>query len=54
VPVALGEDPVALEEKHPVNLLTGKAPPLSAENRALWEGFAECRAGTRERFDAVS
>ena len=44
--VTLGEDPPA--NPHPV-----KASFPSAENRALGEGFAECRAGTRERFDAV-
>ena len=42
----LGEDPPA--NPHPV-----KASFPSAENRALGEGFAECRAGTREIFDAV-
>ena len=43
----LGEDP-------PANPHPAKASFPSAENRALGEGFAECRAGTRERFDAVS
>jgi hypothetical protein len=62
VPVALGEGPVALgeafpsatlEEEPPANPLTGNASSPSAENHALGEGFAECRAGTRGRFDAV-
>ena len=42
----LGEEPLA-------NPPTGKAPSPSVENRALGKGFAECRAGTREIFDAV-
>jgi len=42
-----------LGEEPPANPLTGKAPSPSAENRALGEGFAECRAGTRGRFHAV-
>ena len=42
----LGEDP-------PANPYPAKASFPSAENRVLGEGFAECRAGTRERFDAV-
>ena len=46
MPVALGEDP-------PANPHLAKASFPSAENRALGEGFAEYRAGTRERFDVV-
>ena len=42
-----------LGEDLPANPHPAKASFLSAENRALGEGFAECRAGTRERFDAV-
>ena len=42
-----------LGEEPPANPLTGKAPSSSAENRALGEGFAECRAGTWGRFHAV-
>ena len=42
----LGEDP-------PANPHPAKASFSSAENHALGEGFAECRAGTREIFDAV-
>ena len=41
-----GEDP-------PTNPHLAKASFPSVENRALGEGFAECRAGTRERFDTV-
>ena len=53
MPVALGEGPVALGEEPPANPLTGKSPSPSVKNRALGEGFAECRAGTRGRLDAV-
>ena len=42
----LGEDP-------PANPHPAKVSFLSAKNCALGEGFAECRAGTRERFDVV-
>ena len=42
-----------LGEEPPANPPTGKAPSPSVENRALGEGFAECRAGTRGRLDAV-
>ena len=62
MPVALGEGPVALgeafpecntREEPPANPLTGKSPSPSVKNRALGEGFAECRVGTRGRLDAV-
>ena len=46
VSAALGEEP-------PANPLTGKSSSPSVKNRALGEGFAECRAGTRGRLDAV-
>ena len=42
-----------LGEEPPANPLTGKAPSPSVENRALGEGFAECRAGTRGRLDVI-
>ena len=42
-----------LGEEPPANPLTVKAPSPSVENRALGEGFAECRADTRGRLDAV-
>ena len=42
-----------LGEEPPANPPTGKAPSPSVENRALGEGFVECRAGTRRRLDAV-
>ena len=42
----LGEDP-------PANPHPAKASFPSVENRTLGEGFAECRAGTWERFDAI-
>ena len=42
-----------LGEEPPANPLTGKSPSPSVKNRALGEGFAECRAGTRGRLDAV-
>ena len=42
-----------LGEEPPANSLTGKSPSPSVKNRALGEGFAECRAGTRGRLDAV-
>ena len=42
-----------LGEEPPANPLTGKSPSPSVKNRALGEGFAECRAGTRGKLDAV-
>ena len=42
-----------LGEEPPANPPTRKAPSPSVENRALGECFAECRAGTRGRLDAV-
>ena len=42
-----------LGEEPPANPPTGKASSPSVENSALGEGFAECRAGTRGRLDAV-
>ena len=42
-----------LGEEPPANPPTGKASSPSVENRALGEGFAECRAGTRGKLDAV-
>ena len=62
MPVALGEGQLHSEkpspsatfgEEPPANPPTGKAPSSSVENRALGEDFAECRAGTRGRLDAV-
>ena len=53
VPVALEESPVALGEDPPANPHPAKESFPSAENRALGEGFAECRAGTWGRFHAV-
>ena len=42
-----------LGEKPPANPLTGKSSSPSVKNRALGEDFAECRADTRGRLDAV-
>ena len=42
-----------LGEEPPANPFTGKSPSPSVKNRALGVGFAECRAGTRGRLDAV-
>ena len=41
-----------LGEEPPANPLTEKSPSPSVKNRALGEGFAECRVGTRGRFHA--
>ena len=42
-----------LGKEPPSNPLPVKAALPSAKFRALGKGFAECRAGTRQRFDAV-
>ena len=42
-----------LGEEPPANPFTRKSPSPTVKNRALGEGFAECRAGTRGRLDAV-
>ena len=42
-----------LGEEPPANPIAGKSSSPSVKNRALGEDFAECRAGTRGRLDAV-
>ena len=44
MPAALGEGRVILGEDPPANPRPAETPFPSAENRALGEGFAECRA----------
>jgi hypothetical protein len=42
-----------LGKEAPSKSLTVKAALSSAESHALAKGFAECRAGTQQIFDAV-